>query len=108
MKALNTKIFKFFVPIIIFSLIVAPIFTTNVFADYAICSSDACKAAQAAENELRQKANDAVNDAQTVEGEIAKLDAEIAAIQANIDTSIAMVNDLKEQIRLFCLRGIPL
>ena len=99
MKALKTKTFKFFVPVLILALILTPIFTANVFADYAICVSDACKAAQAEENALRQKANDAVNEAKTVEGEIAKLDVEIAAIQANIDTSIAMVNDLKEQIK---------
>lgn len=100
MKALKTNIFKFFAPVLILSLIATPIFTTSVFADYAVCSSDACKAAQAAENELRQKASEAVNEAKTVEGEVAKLDAEIAAIQANIDTSVAMVNDLKAQIKV--------
>lgn len=100
MKALKTKTLRFFIPILALSLVLTPLMLQgNAFADYAVCSSDACKAAQAAENELRQKANDAVNEAQTVEGEVAKLDAEIAAIQANIDTSIAMVNDLKEQIK---------
>ncbi len=100
MKALKINILKLFVPVLVLTLAISSITNPgNAFADYAICSSDACKAAQAAENELRQKANDAVNDAKTVEGEIAKLDAEIAAIQANIDTSIAMVNDLKAQIK---------
>ncbi|MBR3264207.1 CHAP domain-containing protein [Candidatus Saccharibacteria bacterium] len=101
MKALKTKTIKFFVPVLIFTLVLSAIFMplNNAYADYAVCTSDACKAAQAAENELRQKAADAINEAQTVEGEIAKLDAEIAAIQANIDTSIAMVNELKVQIK---------
>ena len=100
MKALKTKTLRFFIPILALSLVLTPLMIQgNAFADYAVCSSDACKAAQAAENELRQKANDAVNEAQTVEGEVAKLDAEIAAIQANIDTSVAMVNELKEKIK---------
>lgn len=100
MKALKTKTLRFFIPVLALSLVLTPLMLQgNAFADYAVCSSDACKAAQAAENELRQKANDAVNEAQTVEGEVAKLDAEIAAIQANIDTSVAMVNELKEKIK---------
>ena len=101
MKALKIKTFKFFVPVLIFSLVLSAILMPgkSAFADYAICTSDACKAAQEAENALRQKASEAVNEAQTVEGEIAKLNAEIDAIQANIDTSVAMVNDLKEQIK---------
>ena len=101
MKALKIKTLKFFVPVLVLSLVFSAVLMPgkSAFADYAICTSDACKAAQEAENALRQKASEAVNEAQTVEGEIAKLNAEIDAIQANIDTSVAMVNDLKEQIK---------
>lgn len=101
MKALNTKIKTFFILTIIsaitLSLVFAPV--KSAFADYQVCRSDTCKAKQAEEEALRQKAAEATNEAQTVEGEIAKLNVEIDAIQANIDTSVAMVNDLKEQIK---------
>ena len=101
MKALNTKIKTFFVLSIIPVLIVAMIFTPakSAYADYSVCRSEECKKAQEKENQLRQKASEATNEALTVEGEIAKLNAEIDAIEANIATSVAMVNDLKTQIK---------
>lgn len=101
MKALNTKIKTIFVllmiPVLIASLVFIP--KNEAYADYSRCVSDECKAAQAKENELRQKASEATNEAMTVEGEIEKLNIEIAAIEANIETSVATVNDLKKQIK---------
>lgn len=100
MKALNTKIKTVFVltmiPILIATLVFIP--KNAAYADYSVCRSDECKAAQEKENQLRQKASEATNEALTVEGEIEKLNVEIAAIEANIATSVAMVNDLKQQI----------
>ncbi|MBQ3309401.1 CHAP domain-containing protein [Candidatus Saccharibacteria bacterium] len=101
MKALNTKIKIIFALLIIPAIIASLVFIPNndAHADYQVCRSDACKEKQAEEEKLRKQASEAINDAMTVEGEIAKLNAEIAAIQANIDTSMAMVNDLKQQIK---------
>lgn len=101
MKALNTKIKRFFILLTIPALLVSLVFIPkdSAYADYSICRSEECKAAQEKENQLRQKANEATNEALTVEGEIEKLNVEISAIEANIETSVAMVNDLKQQIK---------
>lgn len=101
MKALNKKTKTVFVlttaVVLVLSLIFIP--KDSTYADYQVCRSDACKEKQAEEEALRQQANNAINEAMTVEGEIEKLNVEIAAIQANIDTSIAMIDDLKQQIK---------
>ncbi len=100
MKALNTKTKTIFIVLIIPVLIATLVFIpkNEAYADYSRCVSDECKAAQEKENKLRQKASEATNEALTVEGEINKLNVEIAALEANIETSVAMVNDLKKQI----------
>lgn len=70
---------------------------TNVFAS-PFCTSKECKAAEAAEKEAERKAAAATNAAQTLEGEVERLNAEITAMEAKINTLQAEAKDLARQI----------
>ena len=70
-----------------------------VTATSPFCISDKCKEAEAAEAEAKEKAAGAAATAQTLEGEVARLSAEIAAYEARIATNEAIANDLATSIK---------
>ena len=59
------------------------------------CVSEKCIAAEKAEKEAMEKATNATNAAKTLEGEVARLNDEISALQARIKASEARSEDLK-------------
>ena len=64
----------------------------------AYCTSNACRAAKKAENEAISKANEASKAANTLEGEVERLQQEIAMYEARIKTNEAEAEDLKIKI----------
>lgn len=62
------------------------------------CTSAECKAAEKAEQEATKKAEASTNAAQTLEGEVERLNTEIAAMEAKIVTLQAEAKDLATQI----------
>lgn len=62
------------------------------------CVSEKCIAAEKAEQEAIEKASSATEAAQTLEGEVARLNDEIAAIEARIVANVARSEDLEELI----------
>ena len=72
-------------------------FPNNVSAT-ANCVSEKCIAAEKAEQEALEKATNASNTAKTLEGEVARLNDEIAAIQARVVANEARAEDLQELI----------
>ena len=62
------------------------------------CTSDACKQAEADYLEATKKADEARSHANTLEGEIERLNAEITAMENKIEANKLIVEDLKVQI----------
>lgn len=62
------------------------------------CTTDKCKAAEAAEQEATEKANNASEAADTLDGEIERLNQEIRMYEARIIANKATADDLKGQI----------
>ncbi len=62
------------------------------------CVSEKCVAAEKAEMEAMAKASSATQAAQTLEGEVSRLNDEIAAIEARITANVARSDDLKDLI----------
>lgn len=63
------------------------------------CTSVRCKEAEAKEAEAKEKAAGAAAAAQTLQGEIERLNAEIAAYEARIATNEAIAADLEKSIK---------
>ena len=63
------------------------------------CTSVRCKEAEAKEAEAKEKAAGAAAAAQTLQGEIDRLNAEIAAYEARIATNEAIAADLEKSIK---------
>ena len=72
---------------------------TPAIATSPFCISDKCKDAEAAEAAAKEKAAGAAAAAQTLEGEVARLSAEIAAYEARIATNEAIAEDLAKSIK---------
>ncbi|MBR1801755.1 CHAP domain-containing protein [Candidatus Saccharibacteria bacterium] len=62
------------------------------------CTTDRCKEAEAAEKEASEKANNAAKEADTLDGEINRLNEEIRMYQARIVANRAKAEDLQKQI----------
>ena len=62
------------------------------------CTSKRCKEAEEAEKQASEKANNAVAEANTLDGEIARLNEEIKMYEARIVANHAKADDLKNQI----------
>ena len=71
--------------------------SVDVFAS-RWCTTDRCKEAEAAEKEASEKANNAASQADTLDGEIARLNEEIKMYEARIVANRAKADDLKKQI----------
>lgn len=71
--------------------------SVDVFAS-RWCTTDRCKEAEAKEKELTEKANQAAEKADTLDGEIARLNEEIKMYEARIVANRAKADDLKKQI----------
>ena len=69
----------------------------NVFATN-YCTSEKCKAAEAAEAEAKKKSNEASAIAGTYQEEVNRLNSEIAVIESEIATYEAEIEDLSSQI----------
>ena len=63
------------------------------------CKTEACQKAEAAEKEAIEKANNASQAADTLDGEINRLNQEIAMYEARIVANRAKAEDLREQIK---------
>lgn len=85
---------KIFLSII---LILGTIFITSPRAN-ALCTSQKCKDAAAAEEAAREKASNAESAANTLEDEVERLNSEIAMYEARIATNIATAEDLSKEI----------
>lgn len=64
------------------------------------CVSDTCKKAQAAEKEAREKAAASTTAANTLEGEVERLNNEIAIIESRIAANQATADDLAKSIAI--------
>ena len=78
----NFKAKKILLPLAALAVIAAPFLNVSNASDAeaigsSFCKSDACKAAEAAELEATAKANNATNEANTLNAEIARLNDEI-------------------------------
>lgn len=62
------------------------------------CVTQACREAADAADAAERNAADAAANAQTLEGEVARLNAEIASLEANIVANQAIADDLSAQI----------
>lgn len=62
------------------------------------CTTERCKQAEAAEKEASEKANNAAAQADTLDGEISRLNEEIKMYEARIIANRAKAEDLKKQI----------
>ncbi|MBQ6486241.1 CHAP domain-containing protein [Candidatus Saccharibacteria bacterium] len=62
------------------------------------CTTEKCKAAEAAERQATEKANNASEAADTLDGEINRLNQEISMYEARIVANKAKAEDLKKQI----------
>lgn len=102
MKIKNKNINKRFLASLIAFVLVASSFygiinSVDVFAS-RWCTTDRCKQAEAAEKEASEKANNAAAQADTLDGEIARLNEEIKMYEARIVANRAKADDLKKQI----------
>ncbi len=98
MKHLKTKIF-----LSLTAITIAPIASSFLHPSASavdFCVSDTCKAAQAAEKEAREKAAASSTAADTLEGEVERLNNEIAIIESRIVTNQATADDLAKSIKL--------
>lgn len=77
---------------------IASVTLTNQTSATDNCVSEKCIAAEKAEQEAMEKASSANEAAQTLEGEVARLNDEIAAIEARINANVARSEDLEELI----------
>ena len=64
----------------------------------ALCTSQKCKDAAAAEEAAREKASNAESAANTLADEVERLNSEIAMYEARIATNIATAEDLSKEI----------
>ena len=85
---------KIFLSII---LILGTIFIASPRAS-ALCTSQKCKDAAAAEEAAREKASNAESAANTLEDEVERLNSEIAMYEARIATNIATAEDLSKEL----------
>ena len=84
---------------LIASLIFPILSATNIGALSKYCVSDKCKQAAAEEKEAAAKAAEAKENADTLAGEVEKLNNEIYALEKQIDANQAEAADLREQIK---------
>lgn len=98
MKHLKTKIF--FSLIVVLSVPIINVFVQQTTSAVDFCVSDTCKAAQAAEKEARDKAAASATAADTLEGEVERLNNEIAIIESRIVANQATADDLAKSIKL--------
>lgn len=88
------------------SLLILGLIITQAYAAFRpltasaspFCITSKCRAAEAAEREATAKANNASTAARTLEGEVSRLNDEIAMYQARIAANQAIAEDLKTQI----------
>ncbi|MBQ6394706.1 CHAP domain-containing protein [Candidatus Saccharibacteria bacterium] len=98
MKHTKTKIFLSCTALIIAPVAISLFSGDTSAVDY--CVSDKCKAAQAAEQEAKDKAEASTTAANTLEGEVERLNNEIAIIESRIATNQATADDLAKSIKL--------
>ena len=98
MKHTKTKIFLSCIALIIAPVAISLFSGDTSAVDY--CVSDKCKAAQAAEKEAKDKAEASTTAANTLEGEVERLNNEIAIIESRIATNQATADDLAKSIQL--------
>lgn len=81
---------------VLLSAIVIPTFTAVHATNY--CVTEACKKAAEDEANAKNKAADATASANTLQGEIARLNSEISVLEAEINTQQIAAEELKKQI----------
>ncbi len=82
--------------VIVSLAVLVPTFTAVHATNY--CVTDTCKKAAQDEADAKSKAADATANANTLEGEIARLNSEIAVLEAEINTQQIAAEELKKQI----------
>ena len=102
MKIKNKNISNRFLASLVATVLVASSFygivgSVDVFAS-RWCTTDRCKEAEEAEKQASEKANNAAAQADTLDGEIARLNEEIKMYEARIVANRAKADDLKKQI----------
>ncbi len=96
MKTKNRKNFIFILAILISSLYIT---SPNIYAN-VWCRSEKCQQAAEAERLASEKASNASSAAATLEGEVERLNQEIAMYEARISANEAIAEDLKVQIEI--------
>ncbi len=102
MKTKNKSINKRLISSLVAFVLVASSFygiinSVDVFAS-RWCTTERCKEAEEAEKQASEKANNAASQADTLDGEIARLNEEIKMYEARIVANRAKADDLKKQI----------
>ena len=102
MKTKNKNINKRLISSLVAFVLVASSFygiinSVDVFAS-RWCTTERCKEAEEAEKQASEKANNAASQADTLDGEIARLNEEIKMYEARIVANRAKADDLKKQI----------
>ena len=83
---------------LIFGVLANSAESEDVFATNRWCTSERCKAAEEAEKKATENANNASKQADTLDGEIARLNEEIKMYQARIMANHAKAEDLNNKI----------
>lgn len=98
MKKINRKLLAYSLTALIITATLTPIFgSLNTFA-ISWCTTAKCKEAEAKEQEAIDRANEASQAADTLDGEINRLNQEIAMYEARILANKEKAADLKIQI----------